>query len=379
MKLLEDILVIDFTQFLSGPVATLRLADFGARVIKIEKPITGDLCRELYVSNVEINGESSLFRAINRNKESFCADLKKDEDLKFIKKLISKADILVHNFRPGVMERYGLSFQDVKAINTSIIYAEISGYGKEGPWKHKPGQDLLLQSISGITNLSGNAHDGPVALGLPIADMFAGAHLAQGILAALLKQQEKNEGCKISVNMLESILDLQFETITTFFHDGGQPTQRTKTNNAHAYLGAPYGIYKTANGHLALAMGNISFLGELMSCEDLIPFSDIEEWYTKRDEIKSILAHHLQTKSTEHWLSILEPADIWCADVMDWERLLKHDGFKVLEMFQKVTMTDGFTYKTTRCPIRFDGEIITSNKGCPKLAEDNDKITSWLD
>ena len=252
MKLLEDVLVVDFTQFLSGPVATLRLADFGARVIKIEKPITGDLCRELYVSNVEINGESSLFRAINRNKESFCANLKDEKDFEIIKKLITKADVLVHNFRPGVMQRFGLSFEEVQQINPEIIYAEISGYGNKGPWKNKPGQDLLMQSISGITHLSGNNGDGPVPLGLPVADMFAGAHLAQGILAALLQKQQKNTGCKVSVNMLESILDLQFETITTYFHDGGQATQRTKTNNAHAYLGAPYGIYKTANGHMDL-------------------------------------------------------------------------------------------------------------------------------
>lgn len=199
MKLLDDILVIDFTQFLSGPVATLRLADFGARVIKIEKPITGDLCRDLYVSNVEINGESSLFRAINRNKESFCADLKNEEDLKIIKRLITKADVLVHNFRPEVMIRLGLSYEEVRTLNSKIVYAEISGYGKKGPYKNKPGQDLLLQSISGITQLSGNEDKGPVPLGLPIADLFAGMHLAQGILAALT---QKNTGCKVSVNML---------------------------------------------------------------------------------------------------------------------------------------------------------------------------------
>ena len=375
MKLLDDILVIDFTQFLSGPVATLRLADFGARVIKIEKPITGDLCRDLYVSNVEINGESSLFRAINRNKESFCADLKNENDLKIIKKLITKADVLVHNFRPEVMLRLGLSYDEVKALNSQIVYAEISGYGKEGPFKYKPGQDLLLQSLSGITHLSGNSDKGPVPLGLPIADLFAGMHLAQGILAALTR---KNKGCKVSVNMLESILDLQFETVTTYFQDGGQPTQRTKTNNAHAYLGAPYGLYKTKNGHLALAMGNISFLGELLSCDALAPYTNIEEWFTKRDEIKAILANHLETNSTKHWLSILEPADVWCADVLNWKRLFEHDGFKILEMIQQVNMSDGFTYKTTRCPIRFNNEILTSVKGAPKLGEDNNKVASLI-
>ena len=125
-------------------------------------------------------------------------------------------------------------------------------------------------------------------------------------------------------------------------------------------------------------MGNISFLGELLSCQELVPYTNFKDWFTKRDKIKSVLANHLETKSTEHWLSILEPADIWCADVMDWERLFKHEGFKILKMLQTVTMTDGFQYETTRCPIRFDENILTSEKGSPKLGEDNQQILSKI-
>lgn len=378
MKILEGILVIDFTQFLSGPLATLRLADLGARVIKIEQPLTGDLCRDLYVSNVEINGESSLFRAINRNKESFCADLKNKQEKTLVKKLIAKADVLVHNFRPGVMQRLGFSYDEVLQVNPDVIYAEVSGYGSTGPLVKKPGQDLLLQAISGITYLSGNANKGPLALGLPVADLFAGSHLAQGILAAIFQRSRTRKGSKLSVNMLESILDLQFENITAFFNDGGAPTMRSAKNNAHAYLGAPYGVYKTSNGHIALAMANISMLGKLINCDTLIPYTVPDDWFTKRDEIKEILAQHLLNKSTEHWLSILEPADIWCADVMDWERLLNHDGFKVLDMIQTVKMTDGYTYNTTRCPIRFNGEKLQSEKGSPKLGEDHKSILNEL-
>lgn len=125
-------------------------------------------------------------------------------------------------------------------------------------------------------------------------------------------------------------------------------------------------------------MGNISFLGKLLSSDVLVPYTNIEEWFTKRDEIKAILANHLETKSTEHWLSILEPADVWFADVMDWERLFKHNGFKVIKMLQTVTMTDGYHYETKRCPIRFNGKILTAEKGCPKLGEDNEKIHSYI-
>src|SRR5690606_13154306 len=147
--LLDDILVLDFSQFLSGPSVSLRLADMGARVIKIERPDTGDICRLLYVSDVRIQGgESTIFHAINRNKESFSADVKDEASLSDIKKLITKADVVLHNFRPGVMQRLGLDYERVKQINPSIVFGEISGYGQEGEWKHLAGQDLLLQSVS---------------------------------------------------------------------------------------------------------------------------------------------------------------------------------------------------------------------------------------
>ncbi|MGB5668045.1 MAG: CaiB/BaiF CoA-transferase family protein [Maribacter sp.] len=378
MKPLEDILIIDLSQFLSAPSATLRLADLGARVIKVERPETGDICRQLYVSNVILNGESSVFRAINRNKESFQADLKNENDKKNVLKLIEKADVLVHNFRPGVIERLGFDYKTIQKINPEIIYGDISGYGSEGPWKYKPGQDLLAQSLSGITGLSGNADSGPVPVGLAIVDILSGVHLAQGILAALIKKAKTGKGTKVSVSMLESILDFQFESITTYYHDGGQPTVRPARNSAHAYLGAPYGVYETKNGHLALAMGAIPVLGDLLKCDPLKKYPEPASWFNQRDEIKEILANHLKSDTTETWLSILEPADIWCADVMSWDRLFDHEGFKVLNMIQKVTMGDGFEYETTRCPIKIDGELLISSLGSPALGEHTKAIISEM-
>ncbi|WP_298479721.1 CaiB/BaiF CoA-transferase family protein [uncultured Maribacter sp.] len=378
MKPLEDILIIDLSQFLSAPSATLRLADMGARVIKVERPLTGDICRQLYVSNVILNGESSVFRAINRNKESFQADLKNETDKQRVLKLVEKADILVHNFRPGVIERLGFDYETIQKINPNIIYGEISGYGTEGPWKGKPGQDLLLQSISGLTWINGKGKDGPVPVGLAIADILSGSHLVQGILAALIKKAKTGKGTKVSVSMLESIIDFQFESITTFYHDGGQPTTRPESNSAHAYLGAPYGVYKTKTGYLALAMGAIPFIGELIGCEKLLTYTEVESWFTKRDEIKKIIANHLATDTAEKWLSILEPADVWCAKIMYWDELFEHDGFKVLDMIQKVTMGDGFSYETTRCPIKIDGTYLTSTIGSPALGEHTNSIIKEL-
>jgi CoA:oxalate CoA-transferase len=372
MKPLEDYLIVDFSQFLSGPSASLRLADLGARVIKIEKPGTGDICRTLYTSDLIMNGESSVFHTINRNKESFAIDFKQPEELEKLKKILAKADVVMHNFRPGVMERVGLSYEDVKVINPNVIYGSISGFGEHPDLKNLPGQDLLLQSLTALTWLSGNQEDGPVPMGLSIVDMLAGAHLAQGILAALYRKATQNIGASVQVSMLESAFDFQFETITTFFNDGGELPVRTKTNNAHAYLGAPYGIYKTKNGYLALAMGSIPVLASLLKCDDLLQFP--ENKFHLRDEIKNILAEHLQTQDTDFWLNILEPADIWCAGVLNYQQLFAEEGFKVLDFTQKVHMLDGYSYETTRCPIKIDGEYLTSEKGSPKLGQDNEKI-----
>ncbi len=372
MKPLEDYLIVDFSQFLSGPSASLRLADLGARVIKIEKPGTGDICRTLYTSDLIMNGESSVFHTINRNKESFAIDFKQPSELEKLKKLLAKADVMMHNFRPGVMERVGLSYDDVKKINPNIVYAEISGYGTKSELKDLPGQDLLLQSLTALTWLSGNQEDGPVPMGLSIVDMLAGAHLAQGILAALYRKATHNMGAKVQVSMLESAFDFQFETITTYFNDGGELPVRTKSNNAHAYLGAPYGIYKTNDGYLALAMGSIPVLASLLQCDELLQFP--ENKFELRDDIKNILASHLQTQDTQFWLDILEPADIWCAKVLNYKQLFAEEGFKILDFTQQVEMQDGYSYKTTRCPIKIDGEYFTSTKGSPKLGQDNARI-----
>ena len=314
MRPLEGLLVLDFSQFLAAPSAALRLADLGARVIKIERPEVGDLCRQLYISNLELEGDSTLFHSINRNKESFAANLKDARDLATVKTLVKQADVLIHNFRPGVMERIGLTFEDAKALNPKLVYAVVTGYGQEGPWREKPGQDLLAQSYSGLAWLSGNADQGPVPMGLAIADMFAGAHLVQGILACLVRRGISGQGGLVEVSLMESILDYQFEVLTTYLNDGGKLPERSKVNNAHAYLGAPYGIYETKEGFLSLAMGDVVKLGELLGL-DLSAYADSKTWFSQRDEIKGLLKEHLKKESAAYWLSRLEPADYWFAEV----------------------------------------------------------------
>jgi len=378
MRPLEQLLVVDFSQFLAGPSASLRLADLGARVIKVERPEGGDLCRSLYVSNLELDGDSTIFHTINRNKESFAADLKNPAGRAVVRDLVSRADVVIQNFRPGVMERIGFHYEAVRDYNPRVVYGEVTGYGKTGPWRDKPGQDLLAQSLTGLPWLNGDASQPPVPFGLAIADMFAGAHLVQGILACLVRRGITGQGGKVEVSLMESVLDFQFEVLTTHLNDGGLQPARSGVNNAHAYLGAPYGIYATADGYLALAMGSVSRLGQLLGCGELLQYTDVKRYFTERDQIKEILARHLAGQTTGHWLSILEPADFWCSDVLTWRELMEHEAFQVLDFVQVVTRRDGVSLSTTRCPIRIDGEIYKSPKGAPSLGQHTAQILAEL-
>lgn len=371
---LDRLLVLDFSQFLAGPSCALRLADLGARVIKIERPDGGDLGRQLYISNLELDGDSTLFHSINRNKQSFAANLKHADDVERVKKLITRADVLIQNFRPGVMERLGLDYEAVRSLNPRLVYATLTGYGGAGPWRDKPGQDLLAQSLSGLPWLNGDADQPPVPFGLAVADLVAGAHLAQGILACLVRRGITGAGALVEASLLESALDFQFEVFTTFLNDGGKLPRRSAINNAHAYLGAPYGIYATADGYVALAMGSVPRLGQLLGCPSLEAYSDPKTWFAQRDEIKALLAEHLHTQTTTHWLALLEPADYWCADVFTWPRLMEHPAFQALKMTQRVSRANGASLETTRCPIRIDGAILTSETGSPMIGEHNTAI-----
>jgi crotonobetainyl-CoA:carnitine CoA-transferase CaiB-like acyl-CoA transferase len=376
---LDGLVVLDMSQFLAGPSCALRLADLGARVIKIERPQGGDLGRQLYISNLALDGDSTLFHSINRNKESFAADFKNPQDHAAVCELIRHADVIIQNFRPGVIQRLGLDYDSVVAINPRIVYGSITGYGTTGPWKDKPGQDLLVQSLSGLTWLNGNADQPPTPFGLAVADLMTGAHLAQGILACLVRRGIKGIGGHVEVSLLESVLDFQFEVLTTHLNDGGKDPQRSSINNAHAYLGAPYGIYVTADGYLALAMGSILTLAQLLECPALTEFADPQSWFHQRDTIKSILVAHLRTRPTADWLARLEPADYWCADVLTWRQLLDHDAFKVLDMVQTVQRPNGAQLQTTRCPIRIDGQRLTTPKGAPTIGADNATIRRDFD
>ncbi|NVK33456.1 MAG: CoA transferase [Rhodobacteraceae bacterium] len=368
---LSGLKVLDFSQFLAGPYAALKLADLGAEVVKVEKAGTGDLSRYLYLTDVKVSGESTIFHAINRNKKSVAVNLKSEADKKALRELVKDADVMLQNFRPGVIDRLGFGYEDVKTLNPKIVYGSVTGYGSDGPWVDLPGQDLLAQARSGVMWLTGGQNDGPVAVGLPIADVLAGASLAHGILALLFRRERHGIGGCTETSLVEALADLQFEVLTTWFNDGNRRPQRSAQNPAHAYLAAPYGVYATSDGHMAIAMGKLDLLAELTGLSGTTALLDA---FTQRDTIKKELAARLVEGTTAQWQVKFEAADIWAAPVMDWEELQDSGVMETLDMTQEIHR-DGISMRTTRLPFKIDGERPASDRAAPKLGEANELLT----
>lgn len=367
MKPLEGVLVLEFCQFMAGPSAGLRLADLGARVIKIERPNHGEGGRQIAIKNLFVDDSSLVFHTVNRNKESYAANLKDPSDLEKVMKLIAQVDVMTHNFRPGVMEKIGLDYDTVKKLNASLVYASVTGYGTEGPWAKKPGQDLLVQCMSGLVNLTGNKTDEPVPMGLATADIITGTHLVHGIIASLLHKENTGTGSLVEVSLLESMIDFQFEVITTFLNDGNKLPERADKGSAHAYLGAPYGVYQTKDGFLSLAMGSLEKLANSINSTKLLEFAEVG--FEKRNQIMDLLRGILIHKNTNEWLVQLENDGIWASDVFDYKTLLNHEAYKVLGMDQQIQLKSGETVHTTRCPIRVNDTKLYASKGAPKVGE----------
>ncbi|MBN9311415.1 CaiB/BaiF CoA-transferase family protein, partial [Devosia sp.] len=239
----------------------------------------------------------------------------------------------------------------------------------------RPGQDLLAQARSGVMWLNGDEDQGPVPFGLAIADMLAGAAVAQGILAALVQKGRTGKGAHVETSLLEALIDFQFEVLTTHLNDGRRKPRRSEFRSAHAYLSAPYGVYATADGWLALAMTPLGKLRDLLELPALAPYAaDPKSWFTERDAIKRIIAERLATRTVAEWLAILEPADIWCAKVLEWPELLESEGFRALDMLQTVTRDDGVSILTTRSPLRIDGKRNRTHRAAPQIGEQSAAI-----
>ncbi len=354
---LDGLQVVDFGQFLAGPVASLKLLDMGARVIKVENPDGGDLCRSHYVSDARIGTDSTLFHAINRGKESIALDLKSNEDLSIAHALVAKADIVIQNFRPGVIERLGLGYGAVRQMKPDVIYGTISGYGDEGCWAHLPGQDLLAQARSGIMWLSGNDGDGPVPIGLPLADLSAGTTLATALLGALFRRARTGEGALVETSLLEAAADVQFEMLTTYLNNGRRALKRLSSGSAHGYLSAPYGVFRTSDGYLALAMTPLGNLANVLGDPEIAKHDDpASSGFDRREQIHSRIEDHLRNRPAAVWEAEFCSRGIWCARVLTWDEMMETDTFRSLELVKTICEAAGAPSHFLRAPFKLDGD-----------------------
>src|SRR2546427_13038959 len=314
LQLLPGERIRAFTQCRLGPAACQYLADMGADVIKIEAPGRGAWERSWAGAGTFIGGVSAFFMLANRNLRSVTLNLKSKRGVELAQRLVKTADVMVENFRLGVMARLGLGFEDVRKINPGIIYASGSGYGSDGPYRHLPGQDLLIQAISGLGDNTGTEAQGPTVSAAAVVDQHSASLLAMGILGALVHRERTREGQRVELIMMNAALDLQTEPVV--YHLNGARLHRPRTKVADTFHSAPYGFYATADGHLAIAMAPIKAISEVLGNPgSLQPYLDPGIAYSRRDEIRQALDPYFRKRTTAEWIRLLRAHDIWCAPV----------------------------------------------------------------
>jgi len=375
---LAGLKVIDFSQLLQGPYATQMLGDLGADVIKIERYGSGDIYRGMTFFNKWIaDDESPCFMAWNRNKRSIAIDMKKEEGKKIILQLIEQADIVVENFRPGVMERLGYGYTALKKINPKIIYCSASGWGSDGPYLKRPGQDLLVQSVSGAIMTSGKKSDGPVALGTALCDQVNAFNCVYAILAALYFREKTGIGQEIQTNLLSSAIAFQMQDYFTIQNLGVQ-FERPESGIGHPGNPAPFGTYKTKDGYLAIAMNPFDTLVEALGDPSLLVYNDKQVLFDKRDEIYYRIQAVTITKTTEEWLTIMLGYDLWVAQVNNQSAVANDPQVIHNNTFVNIQHPKAGNLKVTNIPFTMSETPGAITRPSPMIGEHGPEILKEL-
>lgn len=374
---LKGIRVADFTQLAQGPWATQMLGDMGADIIKIEPP-KGDWMRNYAYGNMYPCGESVSFLCFNRNKRSIVLDLKTEESISTAKKIIAQSDILIENFRPGVMDRLGLGYDVIKEINPGIIFCSSSGYGSDGPYMNRPGQDIMAQSLAGGAYLNGKKGDIPIVTAVGQADLLTSLFIVQSVLAALYYKQVTGKGQKIEACLYNSIIAFHIQEITAFLHKGSNP-ERSESGIPNPWLGAPYGLFETKDSYISIGMNSVRKLAGLLN----VPDYDNAEYESnnvieKRDEIRFAFAAVFKKKSTQDWLDILLPHDIWCSQVNSFKEMVDDPQVQHNNMIIDYDHPIVGKIRTTGFPVLFSETEQSLYRPAPLLGEHTAEIIKEL-
>jgi crotonobetainyl-CoA:carnitine CoA-transferase CaiB-like acyl-CoA transferase len=372
---LQGIKVLDFSRILSGPYASMILADLGADVIKIEPLEKGDETRGFPPF---VNGMSHYYIALNRSKKSVTLDLKTPEGVGIAQSLAAQSDILLENFRPGVMDKLGLGYQALKALNPSLVYCSITGFGKDSPYSDKPAFDIVAQALSGVMSVNCEPGQAPNKLGLPLGDMAGSIFSLFGILAALHERNSTGLGRLVEIAMLDSLIAMQGYLSQIYFVSGQSPKP---VGTQHPSI-VPYGSFPTSDGHVIVACLTERFWHNLARCldrPDLIidpRFAQYETRLANRNELEPIILECLAGHSTEYWLERLSAFDVPNAPILSIGEALEQDHVSRHGLIETVTHPSLGDLRIVRGPITFDGQGPAPSSPPSLLGEDTTEVLS---
>ena len=375
LRTLEGVRIAAFTQFLLGPAAVQHLADLGADVVKVEAP-AGAWERHWAGAETYRNGVSTFFMLANRNQRSVVLDLKSETGHEAALRLIAKSDVVVANFRPGAMDRLGLGYQAARKVRPEIIYATASGYGSDSPFRDLPGQDLLIQGLSGVAWLTGRAGQDPVVVGAAVVDQHGGALLAMGILAALFQRERTGEGQQLEVAMVQAAFDLMVEPVV--YAANGAKLERPSEEIADTFHSAPYGVYRTADGHAVISMTPVKTLVEALGEPPLTGLDDPSIAFSKRDEIRAALGPLVARHSTADLIERLRAHHIWCAPVQTIDQALADPAVRHLDPFLEMEHPRAGKVKALRHPVRYGAGEPELRRLPPEVGEHSREILHEL-
>jgi len=348
---LDGITVVDMSRVLSGPYCTMVLADLGARVIKIERPDVGDDTRQW---GPLVGGQSAYFMAFNRHKESIALDLKNPYDREIFDSILAAGDVLVENFRPGVMERLGYGWEELSSRYPRLVYASISGYGDSGPLRDQPAYDMIIQAASGAMSLTGQPDGPPLRMGTSVADLGAGVFATIGICAALTARSRTGRGQKVDISMLDgqvALLEHAFALVAL------QPTVPTRTGAHHATL-APFGAFAASDGSIVIAAANDTLFGSLAGAIGQPELADDPRFLTNdrrvanQSALQAELDGILSKRTVKEWMTILHEAEVPCGPINTVDQVLQDPQLHARDMFISVSDVNGNTIRTANNPIR---------------------------
>lgn len=372
MAILSGIRVLDCSIAMAGPFAAQRLGDLGADVIKVEPP-AGEWQRHAPAGGAWGNRINVSFLSLNRNKRSLAVDLKAPEGKAILLDLVRTADIFLQNYRPGVAARLGVDYETLSRINPKLIYVSMSGYGEDGPYKNHPGQDLLLQSMSGAMMSAGSKDQPPSPAGQYLVDAVTAYSAFEGALAALFHRERTGEGQKVEVNMLDAITTIQMQELSVFTV-GHKPQTRSAEPHAHCYIRAPYGVFRTKDSYVTIAMANLKTLGEIIGEPFFANLEDQTDSWTYRDEIYACTRVRLLTRTTAEWLEAFRAVDIWAGPVYGYADLVDDPQIRHNGTFIEYDHPTEGPVKTPGFPIKFSRTPSAVTRGAPLVGEHSREV-----